>query len=252
MGKKILIAGESWSSTTIHTKGFDSFVTSMYAEGIQWLENAFSNGGYTVDFMPNHYAAVKFPYTIEEIDKYDVVLLSDIGTNTLLISPDTFNQGKRFPNRCELIKRYVEAGGGLCMVGGYMTFTGIDARGRWGSTPVKDVLPVKLLPYDDRVESPHGAAAKIVDRDHPVVKGLPDEWPVLLGFNKVIEDTSLGKVIATIDGEPLIACGEFKKGRSVAFTSDCSPHWAPLEFCNWEYYGKLWCNIADWLCKAAG
>ena len=35
MKKKILLAGESWTSHTIHIKGFDSFFTSFYEEGAE-------------------------------------------------------------------------------------------------------------------------------------------------------------------------------------------------------------------------
>ena len=31
--RRVLLAGESWVSTTTHVKGFDSFTTSTYAEG---------------------------------------------------------------------------------------------------------------------------------------------------------------------------------------------------------------------------
>jgi uncharacterized membrane protein len=44
----------------------------------------------------------------------------------------------------------------------------------------------------------------------------------------------------------LIACGSFGKGRSVAFTSDCAPHWAPEAFITWEGYNKLWQQIVSW------
>ena len=37
---KILIAGESWTSHTIHIKGFDTFTTSVYEEGVKWLKEA--------------------------------------------------------------------------------------------------------------------------------------------------------------------------------------------------------------------
>ena len=36
----ILIAGESWTVHSIHQKGFDSFTTTEYAEGVQWLRDA--------------------------------------------------------------------------------------------------------------------------------------------------------------------------------------------------------------------
>jgi uncharacterized membrane protein len=249
MSKRILIAGESWSSTTIHTKGFDSFITTSYNEGVEWLQRAFESIGDKVVFMPNHVAANNFPTTLDELQTYDVVLLSDIGVNTLLLPSTVFVQGQRIPNRCDIIKEYVLAGGGLVMVGGYLTFTGIDAKGRWGTTAVADVLPVNLLEVDDRRENPQGVVPGIVSVDHPIFKGIPAQWPHFLGYNKTVSN-SHGTVLATIgEGDPFVVVGEFGKGRSAVFTSDCSPHWAPMEFCNWEYYAPFWCNLAAWLAK---
>jgi len=249
VSKRILIAGESWSSTTVHVKGFDSFVTSNYAEGVKWLRDAFESGGYEVVFMPNHMAADSFPKTIEEMQKFDLILLSDIGTNTLLLNNQVFVAGQRLPNRCDLLREYVLNGGSLVMVGGYMTFSGIDAKGRWGTTAVADVLPVDLLDVDDRSENPQGVTPEIKITDHPVFEGIPGTWPFFLGYNKTIANPGKGTVIATIGGDPFVAVGEFGKGRGAVFTSDCAPHWAPVEFCDWEYYARFWCNLANWLIK---
>ena len=84
--KKILLAGESWTSVTTHIKGFDIFTTSRYEEGGDRLIKALKNGGYEVDFCPNHYAGEHFPDTVEKLRGYDAVFLSDIGSNTLLLS----------------------------------------------------------------------------------------------------------------------------------------------------------------------
>ena len=105
---KILIAGESWTSHTIHIKGFDTFTTSTYEEGVKWLKEALEKGGNEVTFLPNHDAGEKFPVTLDELKKYDVVMLSDIGSNTLLLPVATFSRSEKTPNRCELIKEYVE------------------------------------------------------------------------------------------------------------------------------------------------
>jgi uncharacterized membrane protein len=45
MTKRILIAGESWTVHSIHQKGFDSFTTTEYAEGVRWLKAALEKGG---------------------------------------------------------------------------------------------------------------------------------------------------------------------------------------------------------------
>ena len=43
---KVLLAGESWMSHTIHVKGFDSFTTSEYAEGASWLIEGLEAAGH--------------------------------------------------------------------------------------------------------------------------------------------------------------------------------------------------------------
>ena len=59
--RRVLLAGESWVSTTTHVKGFDSFTTSTYAEGADDLRAALAAGGFEVDFLPNHVAPTQFP-----------------------------------------------------------------------------------------------------------------------------------------------------------------------------------------------
>lgn len=245
MSKKVLIAGESWMSYTTHVKGFDSFYTSVYEEGVGYIRAAMEKAGYEVDFIPNHLAPEKFPYALDELQKYDCVILSDIGSNTLLLPNETFAKGERRPNRCQLIKDYVLAGGGFMMVGGYMSFTGVDAKTRYGMTPVKDILPVECLTVDDRAEHPEGIEPVIVKR-HEAIKDLPEKWPAFLGYN-ITKAIPQGTVLATIDGDPFIAVGEFGKGRSAVFTSDCAPHWGSPEFVAWECYDTLWKGLLDYL-----
>lgn len=244
MSKNVLLVGESWFKYEVHVKGFDSFYTSTYETGEKWLTQALESAGYKVDFMPNHIAINDFPFELEELQKYDVIILSDIGSNTLLLPPETFNKSERRPNRCQLIKEYVLEGGGLCMIGGYMTFAGIDGKGRWYNTAVQDVLPVQLKEIDDREEHSEGVVPK-VETSHPIIEGINNEWPFLLGYNKTFLKEDAIQVVS-VEGDPLIAVSEYGKGRTSVFTSDCAPHWAPPEFCEWEDYNKLWGQIIDW------
>lgn len=245
---KILIAGESWMSHTVHVKGFDSFTTSVYEEGIEYIKNALEEGGYEVDFLPNHIAPDKFPTTLEELNQYEAVILSDIGSNTLLLPKSVFTHGKKLPNRLEIIKEYVEKGGSFLMIGGYMSFTGIDAKTRYGETAIKDILPIKMLDRDDRVEAPQGFNPKVI-KEHEILNGIPKEWPHFLGYNKTIALEEIGEHIVTINGDPFISVMGYGNGRTAIFTSDCAPHWGSVEFLNWEYYNKLWINILNWMTK---
>lgn len=249
MAKRVLIAGESWTTHSIHQKGFDSFTTTEYNEGIRWLRAALEGSGWTVDFQPSHVAARDFPQTAEALAGYDVVMLSDIGANTLLLHPDTFVRSISLPNRLVAIRDYVRNGGGLVMIGGYMTFQGIDGKAKYAGTAVEEALPVLMESHDDRVESPQGVVPKVGDPGHLILAGLDSEWPALLGYNKVIGKSD-ADVLVRVGGDPLIVAGTFGEGRSVAFTSDCGPHWAPPAFCDWTGYARLWTNIANWAAGA--
>jgi len=246
MAKKVLLAGESWMSYTTHVKGFDSFYTSTYETGEKWLKAALERGGYDVEFMPNHLVSEQFPYTAAELSKYRCVILSDVGSNTLLLPSVTFSRSQEKPNRCVSIRDYVLAGGALLMVGGYLTFSGIDAKGRWGKTAVQDVLPVKVLDTDDRCEHCEGVAPVLVKK-HKSLGKVKGAWPRFLGYNKTILLPGSELVMTIGDGDPFLAFACHGKGRSAVFTSDCSPHWGPPSFVGWTCYDALWQGIVGHL-----
>ena len=248
MSKKVLFVGESWTATVTEIKGFNSFSVSKYETGLGKIDKAIEKAGYEFVYMPNHMAADHFPFTMEELKEYACVFLSDVGADTLLIPTETFTVGKRFPNRCRLLKDYVLQGGSLLMIGGYMTFTGLGGQGKWWATAVQDVLPVQLLTCDDRMEHCEGVFAEVVDKDHPAVKGIEEEWPPILGYNKSILKEG-AELAATVCGDPLLAFGSYGEGKTAIFSSDCSPHWAPEEFCGWEGYDRLFKNILDYIVK---
>lgn len=243
--RRVLIAGESWTVHSIHQKGFDSFTTTEYAEGVRWLKDALEADGWSVTYQPAHVAARDFPSTPEALAEYDCVILSDIGANTLLLHPDTFSRSKVLPNRLHAIRDYVAAGGGFVMVGGYLTFQGIEAKGQYAGTAIEEALPVTLFHRDDRVECPQGVLPKVVAAEHPIVAGLDTPWPALLGYNQIAAKPG-ASVVATVGADPLIVAGGFGKGRSVAFASDCGPHWAPPPFVDWSGYGPLWSQMVGW------
>jgi uncharacterized membrane protein len=242
---KVLIAGESWTVHSIHQKGFDSFTTTEYAEGAGWLNGALDAAGWDIAYQPSHVAAREFPATAAALGAFDCVILSDIGANTLLLHPDTFVRSKVLPNRLEAIRDYVAAGGGFVMVGGYLTFQGIEAKAQYAGSAIEEALPVTLSRFDDRVECPAGVEPNVRESGHPIVSGVGAQWPQLLGYNRVTPKPGAA-VVATVGNDPLIVAGDFGKGRSVAFTSDCGPHWAPPPFVEWAGYRLLWPQIAAW------
>ncbi|MGP1396821.1 MAG: glutamine amidotransferase [Inquilinaceae bacterium] len=247
--RKILLAGESWVSTATHIKGFDQFPTVTYHTGADTLLDALADGPYEIVFMPAHEAQRDFPQNLQALQAYDAVILSDIGSNTLLLHPDTWIHSRPRPNRLRLLRDYADQGGGLIMVGGYYSFQGINGGARYRGTPVEDVLPVTCLAVDDRVEVPEGFKPVIAGPDHPILDGIGGDWPVLLGFNEVVPKpgaTVLATVSTDYGNRPLLVTGTYGKGRSLAWTSDIGPHWVPPDFCAWDGYAKMWSQAIAW------
>jgi len=242
---RVLLIGESWFSHTIHQKGFDSFTTSEYTKDGEKFCQALVANGHTVARILAHEVADLVPDNIEGYADYDVVVISDVGANSFLLGPQTIVRSEIVPNKLSVIANWVRAGGGLLMVGGYMSFTGIDGKARFGQSPLSDVLPVIMADHDDRVEVPEGVAAVRVG-EHPATPDLDTDWPQMLGYNQV-EAKPGAEVLATFGNDPLIVVGQAGAGRSAAFTSDLAPHWAPPEFLAWEGYGPLWHRLITWL-----
>ncbi|MEM3485552.1 MAG: glutamine amidotransferase [Candidatus Methanomethyliaceae archaeon] len=242
---KILLIGESWVTQSTHIKGFDSFVTSHYYEGARELIQQLQGGGVEVEYIANHMVAERFPKSLDQLRRYHAVILSDVGSNTLLLDPQVFLRSTVTQNRLELLVDYVRKGGALCMVGGYMSFSGIDGKARYGETPLAEVLPVQLKNGDDRKETPEGVSPTILLPSHQIFQGLPGEWPRFLGYN-VLRRREGFDVLAVVEEDVFIGVGEFGAGRTLAFASDCGPHWG-AEFEKWPYYGKFWLNVVRYL-----
>jgi uncharacterized membrane protein len=243
---RVLLLGESWFVYSVHQKGFDSFHTSEFTLGGQEFVAALRSAGHEVTHIPAHEISTRMPGDADGLAAIaDVVVVSDVGANTFLVPPATFTRSERQPDRTEALREFVELGGGLLMVGGYLTFSGIDAKARWGRTPVAEALPVTVLDRDDRVELPQGAAPKL-GRGHAITQGLDETWPELLGLNEVTARPG-AMTLASCGGHPLLVVDGYGAGRSAAFTSDLAPHWAPPAFMDWPGYTPLFDRTIRWL-----
>lgn len=243
---RVLLLGESWFVYSVHQKGFDTFYTSEYTEDGDAFIAALVDAGHEVVRIPAHRITSDLPATVNEIAAIaDVVVVSDVGSNTFLLSKETLVNSIPGPNLVETLRDFVIGGGGLLMVGGYMSFSGIDAKARWGRSALRDVLPVSVLDRDDRIEMPSGASAR-AEGSHTITEGLDGEWPALLGINEVTARED-GRVLATVEGHPLLVIGNSGKGRAAAFTSDLAPHWATPVFLEWDGYSQIFDRTVRWL-----
>jgi uncharacterized membrane protein len=243
---RVLLAGESWVSNSTHYKGWDFFSSTSFDTGIGYLQQALVAAGIDFTHLPNHLADAQFPNTAEGLAAYDVIILSDIGSNTLLLHPDTWLRGKPTPNRLHLLREWVAQGGGLAMCGGYYSFAGIYGAARYHKTAIEDMLPVNIYPHDDRVEVPEGALPDVVAPDHPILAGIPTPWPALLGFNEIVAKAD-ATLLARVGQYLLLAVQTFGQGRTLAWASDIGPHWCPEAFATWEGYARLWVQSVEWL-----
>jgi uncharacterized membrane protein len=129
--KKILLVGESWVSASVHYKGFDQFFSASSHSGADPLIAALASSPFELIHMKSEDAVQSFPFDQAGLDPYAAVILSDIGSNSLLLPEQVWLRGETVPNRLKLIRDWTAKGRGLVMVGGYLSFQGIDGRARW-------------------------------------------------------------------------------------------------------------------------
>lgn len=234
----VLLAGESWVTVTFEVKGRNVIRDATYNEAADSFIGTLENMGANVTFQPCHVVADEFPRTTQELDQYDVVILSDVGADTLQITPRVA-AGNTDVDRCALLAEWVRGGGALGMIGGYMSFAGKGGQARYGSTPLADVLPVDIATGDDRIETPAGTA--------PINAGIPgldipEEWPQILGYNRFSAHED-AEVWATVKDDPFLVIGDAEEGSAFAYATDCAPHWAPTQFLDWDHLPTLWERI---------
>ncbi len=210
-----------------------------------------------------------FPRTMVELLNYDVVIHSDIRT-------DSFS-GEQLQNMARLVEEF---GGGFVMIGGNSAF----GKGGYHRTILDRVIPVAMEQDNDSQARPITFQAPTAALAHPVmaIGATPEEtqqiwtekFPVLYGCN-LVDRAKPGATVLGVDAEArnrygprlLLAVQNVGKGRSMAFTSDTTRSWGkdfettwgepinpalPLteRNCDSRYYRQFWVNAVRWL--AAG
>ena len=158
----------------------------LYVEGdtthAQYFRAALSGGDFEVETR----GAREFPSTLRELERFDFVVLSDVGAESV-------SQGAQVA-----LGRYVrELGGGFMMAGGPRGF----GLGGWQGTEVERLLPVRLE-SERRRDQPSVALALVIDRS-----GSMQGTPLLLAQSaalataRALGPDDLIEVIA-FDSEP--------------------------------------------------
>ena len=210
-----------------------------------------------------------FPRTMAELLKYDVIIHSDIRT-------DSFS-GEQLQNIARLVEEF---GGGFVMIGGNSAF----GKGGYHRTILDRVIPVAMEQDNDSQARPITLRVPTGALTHPVmaIGTTPEEteqiwtekFPVLYGCN-LVDRAKPGATVLGVDAVArnrygprlLLAVQNVGKGRSMAFTSDTTRSWGrdfetvwgepinpafPLSErnCDSRYYRQFWVNAVRWL--AAG
>ena len=67
-----------------------------------------------------------------------------------------------------------------------------------------------------------------------------DTFPPILGYNQTFHRPDCQVLLAVREtGHPLVALGQFGRGRTLAYTSDPAPHWG-CNFVYWPHYPQFW------------
>jgi uncharacterized membrane protein len=192
----------------------------------------------------------------EELERSSALIISDVEAKCFHLYPTFFDRARReqkvvtFPDRLESIKKWIHGGGGLMMLGGWLSFSGAREMGGWRRSHLAPILPVECLPGEDLVESSAGFTAEVVQPDHPLAVDLPwSSFPPIFGYNELIPRSDQQVIVRVREtGHPLVAAGEYGQGRVVVYSSDPAPHWG-LNFELWEGYDAFWRRALRWVSR---
>jgi uncharacterized membrane protein len=128
-------------------------------------------------------------------------------------------------------------GSGLMMIGGWASFTG--KVGHYSGSRIEQLLPVRCLPGEDRVHCPSGSLLAGPHGTGREFKHLDfRNAPVVCGYHRVQLAPGSKLLLALRDirfercrpilgkPHPLLVAGHAGWGSTLAFLTDCAPHWA--------------------------
>jgi len=192
----------------------------------------------------------------ESINRSAALVISDVEAKCFHLYPTFFDRARRektivtFPDRLEFIKNWVHGGGGLMMLGGWLSFSGAKEMGGWRRSTLAAALPVECLVGEDLVESSAGYTAEVLLPDHPLAKGLPwASFPPIFGYNELIPRADAEVVVRVREtGHPLVVAGKYGQGRVAIYASDPAPHWG-INFELWEGYDQFWTGMRKWVSR---
>lgn len=203
---------------------------------------------------PSELALIPFPvdelFTVH-LPSFDAVVLQDFDAEAYALTP-----------HLGALARYVDAGGGLIMVGGPTSF----GSGKYAGSELAEVLPVALGPEHEREGADLGwfvpdftPSAQVAPVLAPLRAVVGERLPSMPGTNLVGSARSGATVLFThptlkAEGQPMpvLALGEHGTGRTIALTIDGTHRLAfgtdAAEHAG-RAYGALWDGLLGWLMR---
>ncbi len=180
-------------------------------------------GSDVVDVPESELSLIPFPVDAlfrEEVKNFDILLFDNFSFREFLTWA-----------HLEELKQFVERGGGFGMLGGVRSF----GEGGYAETPVSDLLPVRITPQQGGGAGPAVSLRLTPEGErHPISRLSADltetrrMWEELLPpdrYNRV--QGGQGTVLVeAAPGVPLVAAGQFGKGRAFALATDEAWRWS--------------------------
>jgi hypothetical protein len=174
--------------------------------------------------------------------RYDVFLMRDV--------PRSW-----FPDAAlERLKKAVDSGSGLAMLGGRQSF----GPGGYAGTPLADVLPVDIHPGDGQVDRALAMRPTAQGIGHFLLRLGPEADPTgaweslrpLDGATAFSEVKDQARVLAeSPDHVPLVVAQDYGQGRSMALAADSTWLWHTQSEEGLRHHRRFWRQVILWLAK---
>ncbi|YCM46248.1 glutamine amidotransferase [Verrucomicrobiaceae bacterium 227] len=238
--------GHAWNQIEFMTRAWEFSgeidfelltVVNQHFNGPNLRGVSFQNGQIVLDESRG------FPATREELNTFDVILMSDISV------------GNFTDEQLQWVLDWVaQRGGGFLMAGGHSSFD----TGSYDETLWEKLIPVDVKSFGAGISE--GTVRVTIPesvRRHPIWKILPDSEsndellktiPVFHGMNRVSRAKPGALVLATRQTrgveEPVIAVQTYGRGRTLAFLPDPNGYWGH-EFIRWGSSPEL--PVGNWV-----
>jgi len=126
-----------------------------------------------------------------------VVIISDVEAKHFQLYPSFFEASSTrvvvpsYPDRLISLKNWVADGGGLMMLGGWLSFSGMEEKAGWRRTPMGRGFASKLPGRRRPGRFFGGFTPEVLMPEHPLVKGLA--WKSFLGSSATTSSSSNGR-----------------------------------------------------------